>query len=112
MSVVPEVEHLADLPEDGSWHFWKDGGQTLLARRIDARRYMAVMPLLYTHAIIWGYVSDEQQYEDRWCYHSADAAVVAATVWSGEGEPDGWHRHPFSGRRREDGDPAREYVSR
>lgn len=51
-------------------------------------------------------------YDDGWCYDSVEAAIAAAEAWDGEGEPAGWFRHPFSGRRRVDGDgdPARETV--
>jgi hypothetical protein len=38
------------------------------------------------------------------------AAVLAAHEWDGTGEPVGWMRHPQTGRRRPDGDPAREYI--
>jgi hypothetical protein len=31
-------------------------------------------------------------------------------AWDGVGEPAGWFREPATGRRRPDGDPAREYV--
>jgi hypothetical protein len=44
-------------------------------------------------------------------YATEVAAVTAAVQWSGHGDaPVGWYRHPQSGRRREDGDPARETV--
>lgn len=50
--------------------------------------------------------------DDVWCYHRAEDALAAAEAWNGEGDPpDGWHRHPMSGRRRPNGDPAREYVA-
>jgi hypothetical protein len=50
-------------------------------------------------------------YEDGYCYARPRQAIAAAMVWSGEGDPlDGWHRHPFSGRRREGGDPTKEVV--
>jgi hypothetical protein len=32
-------------------------------------------------------------------------------MWDGTGEPEGWFRHPASGRRRPDCDPAQEYVN-
>lgn len=49
--------------------------------------------------------------DDAWCYPSVAAALEAARAWDGEGDPpDGWHRHPNSGRRREGGDPAKESV--
>jgi hypothetical protein len=79
-------------------------------RRFANGRDAALMPLLYTVAIItdlteWGY-------GDRWCYHTLFDASEALDAWDGgEGtEPTGWHRHPDTGRRREDGDPAREEV--
>lgn len=74
---------------------------------------VAVMPLAFTSAIIIGrphWVG----YEDRWCYHNTDAALAAAQLWDGPWpgtEPAGWHRHPATGRRREGGDPATEYVA-
>ncbi len=53
-------------------------------------------------------------YDDTWIYDAEqgllDAGWRAALGWDGEGEPDGWYRHPQSGRRRPGGDPAKEYV--
>jgi hypothetical protein len=55
---------------------------------------------MFTQAIItdidaWGY-------NDRWCYHSHLAAAQALEGWDGDGEPEGWHRHPKTGRRRDE----------
>jgi hypothetical protein len=52
-------------------------------------------------------------YSDRWCYPTIEQARSALEAWSGEHdtEPQGWHRHPTSGRRRPDGDAAREYIA-
>jgi len=49
-------------------------------------------------------------YTDVYCYLTPARALEAMRAWNGEGEPDGWHRHPQTGRRREDGDPSRERV--
>lgn len=68
-------------------------------------------PLMYTVALCVGPLEDGC-YDDRWCYHDETSAFVALMLWDGTGEPYGWHRHPTSGRRRPDGDPAKEYVSR
>jgi hypothetical protein len=57
----------------------------------------AIMPLLYTTAIVAGI--NDCGYDDRWCYKTEKAAVDALNAWDGEGEPTGWHRHPPSGRR-------------
>lgn len=61
----------------------------------------AIMPLAFTAAIVadlceWGY-------GDRWCYKTYDAAKAALDAWDGTGEPKGWHRHPATGRRVENG---------
>lgn len=71
-------------------------------------RDACIVRLAYTHAILadityWGY-------EDRWCFHNYAAAKAALDAWNGEGEPQGWHRHPPSGRRRKGGDPATEEI--
>ena len=57
--------------------------------------------------------TEAQWYETTWEYTDPARAVVAFLSWdpASEPEPAGWYRHPSSGRRRPDGDPAREYVS-
>jgi hypothetical protein len=82
-----------------------------LVRRLHDGRDVAVVPFLFTWAVIVGRdIAGSSFYDDRWCYRSSEAAIRAATLWDGTGEPEGWHRHPFSGRRRENGDPATEVV--
>lgn len=49
--------------------------------------------------------------QDAYCYESVPVAMLALHAWDGTGEPNGWHRHVQSGRRRPGGDPAKEYVS-
>lgn len=71
----------------------------------------AVLPMLYTYRLIIGSVG-ASWYDDCWCYHDLGTALDAMSEWDGEGEPEGWHRHPPSGRRRVEGDPATEYVNR
>jgi hypothetical protein len=63
-------------------------------------RYACLAPQAYTVAIITGRVGDFTGIADRWCYHSEEAARRALDAWDGEGEPEGWHRAPYSGRRR------------
>lgn len=72
----------------------------------------AVHRLMYTVAILSECC--DYGYEDRWCYEDLRAATVALERWSGlpGTEPAGWHRHPATGRRREGGDPSKEYVNR
>jgi hypothetical protein len=71
-------------------------------------RDACIAKFIFTFAILsdlteWGY-------GDRWCYESVWDAMEALAAWDGEGEPQGWHRHPDTGRRREGGDPAKEEV--
>ncbi len=77
----------------------------LAFERIECRPgwYKAVHPLMFTHMLIIGRVDDLVGYSDRWCYKDFDGARQAMLAWNGqEGtEPDGWHRHPNTGRRRE-----------
>lgn len=73
------------------------------ARLLPSGRWAAIHPLLFTHAILTGRENDHSGYEDRWCYHDFASALAALIQWDGTGEPDGWHRHPKSGRRREAG---------
>lgn len=74
-------------------------------------KWACINRLLFTTAILTG--SDatvEDTYERRWCYHTYEDAQRALDAWDGTGEPEGWHRDPITGRRRPDGDPAREYI--
>lgn len=65
----------------------------------DGVHYAAVMPQIYTTAIVVGEVGDETNILDRWCYLLPQSAHLALAVWDGVKEPGGWHRHPASGRR-------------
>ncbi|MFL9933635.1 hypothetical protein P0D88_31565 [Paraburkholderia sp. RL18-103-BIB-C] len=49
-------------------------------------------------------------YGDRWCYDTYERARLALEAWDGgdHTEPQGWSRHPNSGRRRPDGDASKE----
>lgn len=80
-------------------------------RPIPNGRYACLAPFMFTYAIIVGRMGDDACYEDRWCYHTFEAAKAALEAWDGNGEPQGWHRHPITGRRRTDGDPTTEYVA-
>lgn len=50
-------------------------------------------------------------FDNEWCFHDHDAAWRAAFGWNGHGDPEGWYRHPQSGRRRPGGDPEKEFVA-
>lgn len=102
------------LSIDDRYHRWlrsRDGGSCAEVRYFDGGlRYAAIKPLLFHWTMITGMVGDYISFDDRWCYVDANAAKWGLREWSGQGDPDGWHRHPRTGRRRPDGDPAREYI--
>lgn len=98
-----------------------------LARRIGSERrarghdYLWVEPLGDGRAISllpWGAGGVQLSigrlgsgfHDDTWVYTGelAPRAWRAALTWNGSGEPEGWYRHPASGRRRQGGDPAKE----
>lgn len=56
---------------------------------------------LFTHAITYGI--NKNHFADRWCYHTYGDALRSLIHWyknfGSMPEPEGWHRHPVSGRR-------------
>jgi len=67
---------------------------------------------IFTYAITIGHADDGFGYDTEWTYETEERALAALKKWNPleQAEPEGWHRHPDSGRRRPDGDPAKEYV--
>jgi len=81
-----------------------------LVRQIGVTHWAAIYRFGFTHAIILGEIGDRAGYADRWCYHTVNDAARALLAWDGKGEPEGWHRHPPSGRRRPEGLAELEYI--
>ena len=100
---IDELKYLSSLTQQQ--------GYTLPMILADGR-YAAVMPLLFTAAIIVGRVGDNG-YDNRWCYESQAAAAFALAEWvtNDASEPEGWHRDPVTGRRRPEGDKSKEYIN-
>lgn len=69
-------------------------------RFLDETVYICLSPFIFTWAIIIGQIGDTTGYADLWCYHNYADAKSAIDSWNGEGEPQGWHRNPRTGRRR------------
>lgn len=96
-----------------SMNEWMIANGYLAAKETRDGRWAAVAPMLFTHRIIIG-PKGSPFVDDAWCYHDAPSALTAFHEWDPdtEPEPQGWHRHPRTGRRRVHGDPATEYVAR
>ena len=85
----------------------------LYRRELDDGFEVTVWAMTYGKGRLCYGRQESMTYEDAYCYPSHNKAIEAAKVWDGEGDPpDGWTRHPMSGRRREDGDPEKETVYR
>lgn len=65
--------------------------------------WAATFEFMFTYGIILGNIGDTFGYLDRWCYETAEGAKTALEQWDLHGEPSGWHRHPLTGRRKENG---------
>jgi len=103
-----EVEYEEPLRTLRALQFLKDSGY-VSPKPLGDGRWAALFRFMFTWAIVVGRVDDMNTYDNRWCYHTEGAARVAFENWSGDGEPDGWHRHPLTGRRR--GENGEEYIN-
>jgi hypothetical protein len=43
---------------------------------------------------------DPVGYAEHYCFATKELALKALHEWDGIGDPEGWHRHPKTGRRR------------
>lgn len=68
-------------------------------KKIGENHWAGTKDFMFTHAVIVGRIGDIYGFDNRWCYKNHRDAKRALDGWSGHGEPDGWHRHPASGRR-------------
>jgi len=75
-------------------------------------REVSVIPMTFNKARIVVGPPGSPFLDDGWCYASVDHAKAALLGWDPlkDREPSGWFRNPKTGRRRPDGDPAKEYV--
>lgn len=94
------------------WVEATDPGAVLAVRIFDDGTYAAVKRLLFHYTLIYGIIGDAFGYENRWCYQTLAGAEAALRAWQypSQAEPEGWHRNPRTGRRRPEGDAAREYI--
>jgi hypothetical protein len=112
---IPELTHDLCTPEELAWlKGMAEKNGYLAPTPMGNGRWCALYRLVFTCAIIQGSMFDDSGYEDRWCFDSVDKAVLGLVKWIAqdfEGEPQGWHRHPDSGRRRPEGDASKEHIN-
>lgn len=76
-------------------------------------RWYGLSRMIFTVALLAGHVDDRSGYYDRWCYDDVTMAALHYGMWTAhkfEGEPEGWIRHPGTGRRRPNGRKDLEFV--
>lgn len=84
----------------------------ILFRDLGDGRGVWVYQMIFTFKIVLGPIG-LPVYDDHWCYKDFASVVIGFTDWNPleKAEPDGWVRHPPTGRRRfPDGDPQTEEV--
>jgi hypothetical protein len=85
----------------------------LARRELPDGQWLVVYKMIFTAKLTIGPDPEEHGwFDDSWCYENEKHALIAMYLWNGEGEPEGWHRHPHSGRRRPGGDPSLEYINK
>ena len=62
-------------------------------------RWAGLFQFMFTWAVITG--RGVLTYDDRWCYATREKAKASLDAWdmAPGTEPQGWHRHPATGRR-------------
>lgn len=80
-------------------------------RLLEDGELMAVSAMLFSNGRLFVGVN-RNGYEDCYCYDSVEKAIDSMNNFNPilDSEPDGWKRHPTSGRRRENGDKSKEVV--
>lgn len=84
----------------------------LLTRVLEDGRAIDLWPQLFNWKLTISASLEDGGWIDAWEYPTLASAVQAYAEWTPltEPEPSGWYRNPPTGRRRPDGDPAKEYV--
>ena len=89
--------------ESHPWYTEDPHSYLMPPRILEDGRTIWVMRTLFNARIGIARTPVSMDFEDAWCYHDHDTAVRVAIEWDGNGEPDGWNKHPSSGRYRADG---------
>ena len=111
LPVDPLLQDTSGLPPM-SEHELEELGYTQW-RQLPDGTLLAVAPMMFGNGRLFVDVS-HHGHDDCFCYDSMAGAVQAMLEFDPErdDEPGGWKRHPYSGRRRPDGDPVQEFIAR
>lgn len=81
-------------------------------RELGDGRALWVYRMNYTYKLVIGHIGSPA-FDNSWCYKDLTTCLMNYVAWNPleQAEPEGWVRHPHTGRRRfPDGDPATEEV--
>ena len=94
------------------WAAHRAGGDYLWTQALPDGRAVFLMPLFGGNLRLGIGELGSPCLDDVWCYQApqTDLAWRAALGWDGDGEPEGWYRHPDTGRRRPGGEASKEVV--
>ncbi len=97
--------------ELAGWILYRAGRDYLHVRELSDGRAVFLMPMIAGNLRLAIGDPGSPFFDDGWCYQAEQTELAwrAAPGWDGEGEPEGWYRHPETGRRRPGGDAAKEY---
>lgn len=108
--LLRESESACDEPFE-TWLLQPMGGDVLKFKMFpELGFYAGIRRLMYHYTMIFGEIGDRTGYSRRYCYATLEGALAALEAWDGNGDPEGWHRAPETGRRRFDGDASKEYI--
>jgi hypothetical protein len=107
---VPEAELLR--AQRLGWRARHEGADYLHVRPLGDGRAVYLLPAYAGNLRLAIGEMGAPAFDDVWCFQApqTDEAWRAALGWDGQGEPEGWYRHPHTGRRRPGGDPQRQTV--
>lgn len=71
----------------------------LCPKPLTDKYFACIWPAGFVTSLLVCQYGDRASVINRWDYHDARDALAALRRWDGTGEPTGWHRHPYSGRR-------------
>lgn len=82
-------------------------------RELEDGTILAVGPMLFGNGRLFIDIS-YSGYEDCYCYDTLEGAHQSMMNYVPEKdkEPEGWKRHPLSGRRRVQGDKSTEWIAK
>ncbi|MEY4545374.1 MAG: hypothetical protein RL685_1569 [Pseudomonadota bacterium] len=88
------------------------GADYLHVRRLESGRAVYLEPHSYGGCRLTIGTPGALWLDDQWHFQGEQwlEAWRGVLAWDGEGEPEGWYRHPATGRRRPGGDASKEFI--